>query len=247
MPSVRRVSAACAATLPLAVLLTGCVSTQTVAARARLVDARIIASQSSTEVTQADPSVSVGVPAVIRDHTANAIVVTVRNDSGRALTDLPISVGVRTHSGRENYLNRSADLGYFERHIASIGSRAATTWVFITVARIPPGRVFATVGVAQLHPSLSRSLPSITVSLRTTQPERDDQVTLNVSIVNRSAIPQYNLPIYAVALRGHREVAAGRTTLAHVGTNAATTSTLELLGSFHYDSLRLIASPTIFN
>jgi hypothetical protein len=247
VPSVRRVSAALAATAPVAVLLTGCVSTQTVATRARLVDERILASQKVTEVTRANPAVTVRAPVVIRDHTATAIVVTVRNDSARALTDLPISVGLRTHSGRENYLNRSTDLGYFESHIASIGSRATTTWVFLTGARIPPGRVFATVGVAQLHPSLSRPLPSITVSLRATQPERDDQVTLNVSILNRSAIPQYSLPIYAVALRGDREVAAGRTTLAHIGTHATTTSTLELLGSFDYQSLRLIASPTIFN
>lgn len=247
MPSVRRISAAFAATAPVAVLLTGCVSTQTVAARARLVDARIIASQSATKVTRANPAVTVGTPVVIHDQAATAIVVTVRNDSARVLTDLPISVGVRTHSGRANYLNSPANLGYFETHIASIGSGATTTWVFITGGRIPPGRVFATVGLAELHPSLRRSLPSITVSLRATQPERGEQVTLKVSILNRSAIPQYSLPIYAVALRGDREVAAGRTTLTHIGTGETTTSTLELLGSFHYDSLRLIVSPTIFN
>jgi len=243
----RRLSAAFAATAPVAVLLTGCVSTQTVATRARLVDARILASQKVTEVTQANPAVTVGVPVVIRDHAATAIVVAVRNDSARVLTDLPISVGVRTHSGRKKYLNGSADLGYFESHIASIDSRASTTWVLITRGRVPSGRVFATVGVDQLHPSLSGSLPSIAVSLRATQPRRGYQVTLNVSILNRSAIPQYYLPIYAVALRGDHEVAAGRTTLTHVGTHGTTTSTLELLGSFHYDSLRLIASPTIFN
>jgi hypothetical protein len=223
------------------------VSTQTVAARARLVDARIIASQKVTKVTRADPAVTVGAPVTIPGHDATAIVVTVRNDSARVLSDLPISVGVRTHSGRDNYLNSSANLGYFESHIASIGSRATTAWVFITGARIPPGRVFATVGVAQLHPSLSRSLPSVAVSLRATQPERGDQVTLKVSIVNRSAIPQYDLPIYAVALRGDREVAAGRTTLAHIGTHGTMTSTVSLLGSSRYGALRLIASPTIFN
>jgi hypothetical protein len=245
--SARRVSAAFAVTAPVAVLLTGCVSTQTVASRARLVDARIIASQSQTEVTQANPSVSVEPPVLIRAPGADAIVVSVRNDSARPATDLPISVGVRTPSGRTAYLNRSTALGYFDSHIASIGSRATTTWVFVTGAHIPPGRVFTTVGLAQLHPSLSRSLPSVAVSLRATQPERDDGVTLELSILNRSAIPQYYLPIYAVALRGDREVAAGRTTITHIGTHGTTTSTLELLGSPHYDSLHLIASPTIFN
>ena len=245
--SVKRVSAAFAATAPVAVLLTGCVSTQTVASRARLVDARILASQIPTEVTRANPAVTVGAPVVIRDRAATAIVVTVRNDSARVLTDLPISVGVRTHSGRDSYLNSSTDLGYFANHVASIGPGATTTWVLTTGARIPPGRVFATVGVAQLHPSLSRSLPSITVSLRAMQPERGDQVTLKVSILNRSAIPQYSLPIYAVALRGDHEVAAGRTTVAHIGSHGTTTSTVSLLGSLRYGAVRLIAPPTIFN
>ena len=247
MRSARRLSTVLAATAPVAVLLSGCVSTQTVAARARLVDARILASQSPIEVTQANPSVTVSAPVVIREHNATAIVVTLHNESARVVTDLPISVGVRTHSGRKKYLNSSADIGYFESHVASIGSKATTTWVFVIGASIPPGRVFATVGVAQLRPSLSRSLPSVAVSLRATQPEHGDQVTVNVSVLNRSTIPQYYLPIFAVALRGNREVAAGRTTLAHIGTHANTTLTVSLLGSSRYDSLRLLATPTIFN
>ena len=162
--SARRVSATCAATLPLAVLLTGCVSTQTVGARARLVDARIITSQSPTEVTRANPAVSVGVPVVIRAGTATAIVVTLRNDAGRSLTDLPISIGVRIPSGRTKYLNRSANLDYFESHIASIGSRAVTEWVFTTTQHIPRGRPFATVGFSPLHSTVGPSLPSLAVS-----------------------------------------------------------------------------------
>jgi hypothetical protein len=243
VPSVRGVSTACATTLPLAVLLTGCVSTQTVAARVRLVDARIIASQTGTEVTRANPAVSAGTPVVIRNRTGSAIVVALRNDSARALTDLPISVGVRMRSGREFYLNRSANLDYFASHVAAIGPHAATAWVFTTGTSIPSGRPFANVGFSQLHPTPTGSLPPVEVSLRAAS----GGVSLELSVVNRSAIPQYDLPVYAIALRAGREVAAGRTAVAHLGTRATTTSTLSLLGSSHYDALRLIASPTIFN
>jgi hypothetical protein len=243
--SVRRVSAALAATAPLAVLLSGCVSTQTVAARARLVDARTLASQTATEVTQANPSVSVEVPVVIRTPGAAAVVVTVHNDSARQLTDLPISVGVRTPSGRTTYLNRSTTLDYFDSHIAAIRPEASTEWVFTTGA-IPRGRAFAAVGVSQLHPTLGRSLPSVAVSVRRTL-LRTGGVILEVSVRNRSAIPQYDLPVYGIALRGGRAVAAGWASVTHVGTRGTTTSTLALLGSSHYDSLSLIASPTIFN
>jgi hypothetical protein len=244
--SARCVSAAVAATAPVAVLLTGCVSTQTVASRARLVDARILASQSQTEVTQANPAVRVGAPAVIRTRAGGAIVVAVRNDSARQLTDLPISVGVRASSGRVTYLNRSATLDYFESHIAAIGPDASTSWVFTTGSQIPRGRAFATVGLSQLYPSLGRELPSVTVSLRA-MGSKTGGLGLELLIVNRSAVPQYDLPVYAIALRNGREVAAGRTAVAHLGTRGTTTSTLSLLGSSHYDSLRLIASPTIFN
>lgn len=244
--SVKRVSAAFAATAPVAVLLTGCVSTQTVASRARLVDARTLASQEVTEITRANPAVGVGAPVVIRTPGAVAIVVSVRNESARQLTDLPISVGVRTPSGRATYLNRSTTLDYLESHIAAIGPDARTTWVFTTGARIPPGRAFATVGVSQLHPTLSHSLPSVAVSLRRTRPVADI-VILKLSVRNRSAIPQYDLPVYAIALRNGRDVAAGRAIVTHLGTRGTATSTIALLGSSHYDSLRLIASPTIFN
>jgi hypothetical protein len=229
--------------MPLAVLLTGCVSTQTVATRARLVDARIIASQTSTEVTRVNPEVSVGVPVVIRDGTATAIVVPLRNDSARALTDLPVSIGVRARSGGTKYLNRSTNLDYFESHIASIGSRADAEWVFTTRGRIPRGRPFATVGFAPLHPTAGPSLPSLAVSLRAVRSD----LTLRLSIANRSAIPQYDLPVYAVALRDGHDVAAGRTTVTHLGTNGTTTSSVSLFGSSHYSSLLLIATPTIFH
>jgi hypothetical protein len=239
-PSVRGLSATLAATAPVAVLLTGCVSTQTVAARARLVDARIIASQAPTVVTRANAAVSVSMPTVIRGPAGSAIVVSLHNDSGRALTDLPISVGVRTRSGRELYLNRSANLDYFASHLAAIAAHATTTWVFTTSARLPAGKTFVTVGHAQLHPTLSRSLPSITVSVRGGR-------SLAVLLVNRSTIPQYDVPVYAVALRAGREVAAGRTLVAHLGTYGTTTSSISLLGSARYDSLQLTASPTIFH
>ena len=83
------------ATLPLAVFLTGCVSTQRIAARARLVSARDLASQSATEVAQANADVSVGRLTLIHARTGTAIVAPLRNNSSSTLTDLPISVGVR--------------------------------------------------------------------------------------------------------------------------------------------------------
>jgi hypothetical protein len=235
--SVRRVSAACAATLPFALVLTGCVSTQQIAARARLVSARTLASQSPIEVTRENPGVSVGRLTVIRARTGTAIVVPLSNDTSNTLTDLPISVVVRS-ARRPVDVNRSPDLDYFQTHVAAIGPHDSTDWVFTTGARIAAGRAVALVGVPQLHPSTARSLPRITVSSR-----RAGRVT----IANHSGIPQYDLQVYAVAIRATRDVAAGRAEVTHLGSNATTTLSVTLVGVEQGAALRLIALPTIFS
>jgi len=239
-------STACIATLPVALVLTGCVSTQRIAARARLVSARELASQSTTAVTQANPDVTIGRLTLIHTHTGTAVVASLRNNTSSTLTDLPISVGIRTHGNRTVYLNRSANLDYFDSHIAAIGPRGVTTWLFTTRRRVAGGRPFATVGVSQLHASAGARLPQIDVSLR---PGRSAAggATVAVSVFNRSGIPQYDLPVYAVAIRGGRDVGAGRADVTHLGTRATTTLGVTLLGESQGATLRLIALPTIFS
>jgi len=242
--SVRRTSAACVATLPLAIVLTGCVSTQQIAARARLVSARVLASQGPTQVERANSDVAVGRAALIRTRTGTAIVVPLRNHSSSVVTDLPISVGVRTTSGDRLYLNRSANLDYFESHVAAIGPRAVTTWVFTTDRRVRGGRPFVRVGFPQLHPSTGTTLPRIDVSPRA---GGSAGASVEVSIANRSEIPQYRLQVYAVAVRAGRAVGAGRAEITHLGTNATATLSITLLGVAQGVVLRLIALPTIFS
>jgi hypothetical protein len=228
----------------MAVLCTGCVSTQTIAARARLVDARIRAGQRVTLVTRADPAVSVGPPVVIHGRGGvSAIVVSVRNQSSRALADLPISIGVRTRAGHADYLNASASADYFQSHIASIGPRAATTWVLTTSRRLRGGRVFAKVGFPALRTPVPGPLPRIAASARRGRSMLD----VTVSVTSRSQVPQYDLPVYALAVRGGRYVAAGQAALAHLGTNGTATVRVSLIGNGLGASLRLLAPPTIFS
>jgi hypothetical protein len=228
-----------------AVLCTGCVSTQTVAARARLVNARIRASEGVVLVTRANPAVSVGTPVVIHGRGGlSAIVVSVHNPSRRALTDLPISVAVRTRSGRVVYLNASTSADYFQSHIASIGPGAATTWVLTTGRRLPRGRVLATVGFPALRTPVAGALPRIAASSRV-RGSLGAEVT--VSITSDSSIPQYDLPVYAVAVRGGRYVAAGQAAVAHLGTNGTATASVPLIGDSRGASLTLLVAPTIFS
>jgi len=235
--SVRLASAACVATLPLAVVLTGCVSTQQIAARARLVSARMLASQTATDVTRTNPDVSVGHLTVIRAREGTAIVVPLRNDTSTTLTDLPISVAIRTPRGNI-YLNRSALFEYFQTHVAVIAPHQSTDWVLTTDARVARGRAVAFVGFPDLHPRVARSLPRIEVS---------SEGTARVTVRNRSGIPQYGLQVYAVAFGAGGPVAAGHAEVTHLGSNGTTTLSITLLGSEQGAALRLIALPTIFS
>lgn len=232
------------AAVPLAVLLSGCVSTQTTAARVRLANARLVAATQPTVVLRANPEVSVGAPVLIHGRGGAAFVVSLRNDSSRALTDVPISVGVITRSGRRLYLNRSASEDYFASHVAAIGPGSATTWVFVTAQPVAPGHAFAVAGFPALHASVAGALPAIAVS---TGAEDDASGRVSVSVANHSAIPQDDVPLYVVAVRGGRDVAAGNATVAHLGTHATTTLRVSLLGTPGQAALRLIALPTIFS
>ena len=89
-----------------------------------------------------------------------------RNNASSTLTDLPITVGIHTHGSHPVYLNRSANLDYFDSHVAAIAPHAVTTWVFTTRGRVPTGRAFATVGISALHPAAGAHLPQIDVSTR---------------------------------------------------------------------------------
>lgn len=242
MRSVRFV----AATAPVVVLLSGCVPTQRIAARARLMDARVLASQSPTVVMRANPRVSVGPVTVIHGRSGSAMVVSLVNHSARALTDLPVSVGVRPGSRRNEYLNRATNLDYFETHVPAIAPHAGTTWVFTTRRRITGGRPFATVGISKLHSQTGARLPRIAVALRA-QSSGHASAGVDLLVSNQSAIPQYDLQVYAVAVRAGREVAAGRATVGHLGTHGRTTVSMTLLGSTRGAVLRLIAVPTIFS
>jgi hypothetical protein len=229
--------------------LSGCVTTQQTNARTVLVNERTLESQSAVSVTRPNPAVAVTAVSLLRSGATDAVVVRVRNRSARPISDLPISVGIRTRSGRAIYLNRAANLAYLDTHIASIGAHAGTIWVF-TVHRAPVlgGRPFAVVGLARVPATTSQhSLPPIDVAAAPPNRTGGRGGELRVAVTDASGVPQYGLPVYAVALRDGRPVAAWRTTIATLDGGARTTLAVKLLGTPIGAAIQLSAPPTIFN
>ena len=248
MRSGSRISAALVglATLPVVVLLSGCVTTEQVAARARLVDARIRASQSPLRLTHRNPDVRVTRLWLLQGPSGTALAVALRNTSTRSLTDLPISVGLTTATGRKLYLNHSANVDYLDNHVVVMAPRSLVTWVYTSGRRLPGAvRPFAEVGVTQLPEPVTGTLPRVAVS-RARSAASSAARTLTVSVSKLSGIPQYGVPVYAVAVRSGRLLAAGRAIVAHLATHGGANVPLALLGRPGNASLRLSVLPTIF-
>jgi hypothetical protein len=212
-----------------ALVLTGCVTTQRRNDRYKLRADRTLASRKPLLVTTPSADVRVGRVSLVRGTGGGAVVVELVNRSARALSDLPISVGV----GRTS-LNARGGLDFFQTHVAAIGARARVTWVFTTRRRIPHGLPFAVVGDAARSPAV---LPRINVS-----PAPGGRAVVR----NPSNVPQYGLPVYALARRGGRYVAAGRATLTQLDTGRTATVGVPLIGARHGTPVELEALPTIF-
>jgi len=229
-------------------MLTGCDSTQQEAARARLKAERFIDSASATVVRRRSADVRVVAVKLVGGSTGSAITVRLRNLATRPLHDLPISVGILGARGDRSYLNAAPNTFYFETHLASIAAQGSVTWVFTTDRKLPVGATpFAVVGARSSVPAtVEHLLPQIDVATASSPTSANGARRLLVKVTNASAVPQYQLQIYALGLDRGRYVAAGGATLSHLGTESSETVPLSLVGARRPASIELEALPTMF-
>lgn len=223
-------------------------STQLKNDRAEVQAKRELGSRDAQRVTRANPDVRVTDVALVRDRRSTAIVVDLRSRAERPVTDVPIAVGVRTDRGERRTLNARPGLGWFQTHVPAIAPGGRATWVFRTRRSVPGrGRPFATVGAVDA-PAISRArtLPMIAASAQ--PPGRDSgRRVARVRVENASDVPQPGLQVVAVEAAGGRYVAAGRAAVALLRPRSSATVTVRLTGRARGRSLRLQASPTIFD
>lgn len=225
-------------------LFGGCVeTTEQKNARVELQDDRLLASRSPVRVTRADPDVAVLAVKLLRAHARTAVAVTVLNRSPRAASDLPLNVGIETRAGAV-YLNRAAELPYFQTHIGGLAGRAQATWTFIAPRSSPAGRPFARVGASVVRAGGGSGVPAISASLVSVRVRGRDSATAVARVTNHSGVAQSGLELYAHALAGERLVAAGAAPLESVGSGASKTVQISLVGSPGAHALQLDIPPT---
>ena len=244
--------------------LAGCDSTFQQNARAKLSAQRDIGTRTTPVVEQRTGEVRVTEVTLLRDKVSTAVVVELRSEATKVLSDVPITVGVRRGS-KKIVLNRSPDIEWFGKHLPSIGPGAATTWVF----RSPPGRggkpgdvPFVRIGApATLSAKTTPTeLPSLTASPSTTadaplpttpgEPENAARPPapgqLRVSLTNASDVPQLRLPVFAIARQGVRVVAAGVATLEELPAGSTQSIDVPVTGDAIGAAPQAYVTPTIF-
>jgi hypothetical protein len=161
-----------------------------------------------TLTVKASPDLRVGRAVVIRGAGgAAAAAVEIRNAGPRAQRDVPVLIDVRDAQGASLYKNDMIGLQPALQRLGSVGARRSAWWVNdqVTVASAPRS-VRARVGGGG---PVATALPAV----RLTGVHFDGDTTgrfLTGTVVNPSRAVLRDVPIFAVALKGRRVVAAGR-------------------------------------
>jgi hypothetical protein len=240
----------CTVAAPLAsIALASCTTTQQEAARLQLNNDRIRASQVATRIAAPSAEVAAASVRLIATPGRRTFVVALRNLSPTPTSDNPIVVGVVGADGHARPLNAAANLPYFDAHTPSLPARGELRWVLTTRAPVDgASRPYAIVGPRTVpSPSVPASLPSISVALlnRAEHPG-GARVDLRVRVHNGSSIPQYQLPVYAIATLNGRTVAAGTAAVPELGASSTAVVRVSVFGNTTGAHLELEASPTIF-
>jgi len=221
--------------------VSGCATTQDANKRIDARFDRTLSSRKPLDFTGSDPDVRVTDTAVVKGKEGSAIVVLLRNHGDHPVNDLPIEVGPR--GGRP--LNTEANVPYFQSHAPAIAPGEEVAWVYTTKEPLPSGAAFARVGARPAAAPTADNLPDVTVDDSSLTSGRDAG-SVQTEVRNDSGVPQYDLDVYAVARRGGRYVAAGRTTLEHLGVSKSAHLTLSLLGDAKGAHVQVFAPPTLF-
>lgn len=223
-------------------LVGGCDSTYQENTRAKLAAERRLVTTTPTFVTQRTPLVRVERVTLLRGGGPDAVVVEVRNASDQTVTDLPVSVGVIRGSKRV-WLNRQAELPYFQTHLTSVPAKGRSTWVFqrTTGPTARSGDIpFVRIGAPRRQPT-SPTPPTITTSI-----ERLDARAATV-VLDKASIPQRDMPVALVVRRGKQPVAAGVAFIPFLDRNERVDVTVRLAGRSAGGTPTAFALPTILS
>jgi hypothetical protein len=203
-----RVLAGVALCLLAAAGLSACESSQSKSAKlAKL--AKRSATLSTVKAGAANPDVKVTATTLLTNKDGAKAVVVALADSGASQAAVPIQIVAKDAAGKALYKNDIQGLQASLQQMAFVAKAQRSYWVHDQIVAVtPPKRITVQVGKA------TAPAPTAVPDIRLENTHLDNGDTSGLvatgTVKNFSKIPQRNLPIYAVATRGGKVVAAGR-------------------------------------
>jgi hypothetical protein len=196
------------AVLPLPLALGGCVTTAEESAKIAAEGDHLMQARASLKVARPNPVVRIGRTAVIRTASGTAAAVELRARGGRAEADLPLLIDVRDARGRTVYRNDAAGLQPSLQRFGLLRPRRSAWWVSDQVVATggTPRRLTARVGAGR---PVAGAAPRVGLSGVHLTSDAGGQY-LTGTVRNHAGARLTDVPIFAVALRAGRVVAAGR-------------------------------------
>jgi hypothetical protein len=161
------------------------------------------------KITEANKDVKVTSVTVLSDAEGAAVVVEVRNSSGRTLADVPIAIDVRDAKGKSVYKNDLAGLETALTAIPYVPANGSAVWVNDQVlATGKPQDVKVIVGAGGT--AVSGAVPKFTATAPKLEGDPYSGVVAGGNVENESGEKNDRVLVYAVARQGGKVVAAGR-------------------------------------
>ncbi len=189
-------------------VLAACETTQEKSARLEAQGTEL-AKEGKIELSRTNQSIEILDRYVLTDQYGSAVVLKVRNKSGQGQIDVPIQIDVKDAKGKSVYRNDQEGLEDGLINLQIVEPSQTTWWVNDQVlASGKPAKVEAQVGESEVR--YPAKVPEIEVSKPTIEVDPTSGVNVSGTAVNKSAIEQVDMLLYAVAVKGGKVVAAGR-------------------------------------
>jgi hypothetical protein len=224
-----------------AIALSGCESNVERSAQLERVRLRHNAALKASvlSISKPNPQVAVLGSTILEGKEGDAVAVSLRNRSAKALADLPIEIEVKDAAGELLYRNNVPGVAGSLVTVPLLRPGASTTWIDDQVsATDKPASVSVLVGQGS---AATGPVPQIRIEGRHAT-EGGEGVA--GTVLNRSRIAQRELVVNAVASRAGKIVAAGRAVLPEVAAGSSTVFQLYLIGDPRGASLHLSAPAT---
>jgi hypothetical protein len=241
-PGRLRAAALALVAVVLASVSTACESTQDKSDRIAREGGAVNLAEKGKSVARQSREVKVVRTALLQDENGAAVVVAMRNRTGRALTGVPVTFDVRNRRGRSVYRNDAAGLEPSLVGTSLLPQSGTLMWVNDQVQLPEPGRkARALTGGGRPAPS---RVPRIVVSQPRLEQDPVSGIAASGKITNKSAVEQRKLIVYAVALKGSRPVAAGRAQVNRLKPGKRANYQIFFIGNPRGAKLQVAAPPT---